>query len=98
MTASISTAMDSVIISYQVGAAAVLLFAILGEVILRLSEGKKPLPTDGVANISLLFFGPVMEAVFANTLLIAGLLYFYRIAPFHVPITGWTLIVYFIAG
>lgn len=83
---------------WGVGAAGALGFALLTELFLRWQEGGKLLPKDGPANSVLFFFGPIMEGLIANAFLVAVLLLVYHLTPLRVPITPWTLILYFLVG
>jgi len=98
MNAQLPLHMVEVFKIWGIGAAAPLAFALLSELFLRWQEKKKLLPQDGAANSFLFLFGPIMEGVIANGLLIAGLFVVYQLTPLRVPITPWTLILYFLVG
>lgn len=98
MDMSLPMNLDELFRVYQTAGGVILLFAIVAELLLRWSEGKRPVPTDGYANFTLFFFGPLMEGIIGNALLLAGLFFFYELTPLRVPINGWTLVLYFLVG
>ena len=70
----------------------------VGEMVMRRREGKSLISREGLANISLFPFGPLAEGLFLNALLIGGLFSLYALTPLRIPVTGWTLPLYFLAG
>jgi hypothetical protein len=84
MNAQLPLHMVEVFKIWGIGAAAPLAFALLSELFLRWQEKKKLLPQDGAANSFLFLFGPIMEGVIANGLLIAALFVVYQLTPLRV--------------
>lgn len=80
------------------GGGVLLLFCVIAESFLRWREGERPFSREMVHNY--LFFpqGPLMEGIFANTVLIAGLTLVWQLTPLRVPVTWWTLPIYFLVG
>lgn len=83
---------------YGTGAGIFLLFWLVAEAYLRRREGKRAVSGEGWANFILFPLGPLAEGIFLNALLIAGLYQFYALTPLRVPVTLWTLPIYFIVG
>lgn len=81
------------------GGAVMLLMVLIAEVFVRLREGKSFWSKEG-ANSALFFFtiGPVLEGLILNAILIGALSFFYELSPLRVPVTLWTLPVYFLVG
>jgi sterol desaturase/sphingolipid hydroxylase (fatty acid hydroxylase superfamily) len=83
---------------FETGGLVSLLFVLASELFLRWNEGKGVLPRDGFANFCLFFFGPVLEAVVGNAILLAGLFFVHELTPLRIPVTPWMLVIYFLAG
>ncbi|AGH50834.1 MULTISPECIES: sterol desaturase family protein [Sphingomonadales] len=98
MEGDLATTVAKAITIYGTGAGIFLLFFVISEIFLRWREGKRPLGGEGLANIVLFPFGPLLEAVILNGLLIAGMFMLYNITPLRVPVELWTLPIYFLVG
>lgn len=98
MDAPLPMSLQEMFALFQAGGGTLLLIALACEMFLRWNEGRKLLPRDGPANAVLFLFGPVLEGVVGNAILVGGLLFLYNLTPLRVPINGWTLPLYFLAG
>lgn len=98
MDSALPMELDRLFALYGTGGGVFLLCVLAAEIFLRWNEGKSLLPKDGPANFSLFFFGPVLEGLIGNAILLAGLFWLYSLTPLRIPINGWTLPVYFLVG
>lgn len=83
---------------YGFGGGVLLGFCVIAELFLRWQEGQKPIGRETWHNMLLFSVGPIMEGLFANALLIAGLMAFYVMTPLRVPVAWWSLPIYFLVG
>lgn len=84
---------------YGLGGAVLLGFALIAEMYLRWREGKVAWSKEGLNNLLFFFtIGPPIETLVLHGALIAALFWFYLWTPLRVPVTGWTLPIYFLVG
>ncbi|QZP08152.1 sterol desaturase family protein [Caenibius sp. WL] len=83
---------------YGFGGAIFLTFVLSAEMLLRRREGKSLWSREGLSSLALFPLGPVLEGVFINAALIGGLTFFYNLSPLRIPVTWWSLPIYFLAA
>jgi len=84
---------------YGLGGALLLGFVLIAEMYLRRCEGKPVWSKEGLNNLVFFFtIGPPIENLFLHGALIAALFGFYQWTPLRVPVTLWTLPIYFLVG
>lgn len=83
---------------YGYGGAVMLLFVLCAEMLMRRQEGKSLWSAEGLSSIPLFALGPLLEGIFINAALIAGLTFFYNLSPLRIPVDWWTLPIYFLVA
>jgi sterol desaturase/sphingolipid hydroxylase (fatty acid hydroxylase superfamily) len=84
---------------YGLGGAVLLTMVLAAETFIRWREGQAPWSKEGLNSLLFfLLFGFTVENVLINAALVAALFVFYGMSPLRVPVTPWTLPLYFIVG
>ncbi len=83
---------------YGFGGSVFLIFVLCAEMLLRHREGKSLWSGEGLSSLALFPLGPILEGMFINAALIGGLMFFYNLSPLRIPVTWWTLPIYFLVA